>query len=295
MKSENIKKVKQAEIKKTAENIIEKQISSWYYGQKNNYKKHKQLLNNENITKLWIEFIDKYKQYFPDDDIENWLKNYNDVIIFINKYSKKPSSESKDKDEKQLGHWLSNNINSYNNKKSTFKNLNYKLKYEALLSQYPHLFIDREEYNMNNWFENFKLVNEYILLNNKKPIGLKNSTGVDLNIWLSKQLKYMKHKDNMLSRNKIYLVFNEFYLKYRNTIFETLEEQWINNLNNLKTYIDKEHEKPSKENKDKYIKTLGQWLSSQKSNYKDKIGTVSNKVEIKNIYEQFLKDYKEYL
>jgi hypothetical protein len=40
---------------------------------------------------------------------------------------------------------------------------------------------------------------------------------------------------------------------------------------------------------------LAQWLNSQKTNYKEKIGTVSNNLEIKNIYEKFLKDYEKYL
>ena len=124
---------------------------------------------------------------------------------------------------------------------------------------------------------------------------MKNSSDVDLNSWLLHQIGNMKNKENMLSRDNIYLAFNEFYLKYRNTIFETLEEQWINKLNNLKIYIDNTKQKPSKENKNKDIKILGIWLAAQKSNYKEKIGTVSNNLEIKNIYEKFLKDYETYL
>ena len=45
-------------------NKIEKQLSSWYYGQKNNYSKYKKLLKNDNITKLWIEFIINIKYIF---------------------------------------------------------------------------------------------------------------------------------------------------------------------------------------------------------------------------------------
>ena len=161
------------------------------------------------------------------------------------------------------------------------------------MSQYPSLFEDKDEYNVKIWFENFKLVNDYISLNNKRPLGLKNNSGIDLNSWLIHQIGNMKNKENMLSRDNIYLAFNEFYLKYRNTLFETLEEQWINKLNNLKNYIDNEYKKPSKENKNKDIKILGIWLSAQKSNYKEKIGTVSNNLEIKNICEKCLKDFDQ--
>jgi len=166
-----------------------------------------------------------------------------------------------------------------------------------MILKYAHLFekTDKDEYNVKIWFENFKLVNDYISLNNKRPLGLKNNSGIDLNSWLIHQIGNMKNKENMLSRDNIYLAFNEFYLKYRNTLFETLEEQWINKLNNLKHYIDNEHKKPHKESKNNDEKILGVWLSSQKSNYKEKIGTVSNNLEIKNIYEKFLKDYEKYL
>ena len=280
-----------------SKNIIIKQLSSWYYGQKNNYNKNKKLLNNDHITKLWEEFIEKNKIYFPIDDNEIWMKNYNDVILFITKYSKRPIKGSKDETEHKLGCWLSNQLGFYKNNTFQFKNLDLTEKFKNMILKYPHLFekIDKDEYNVKNWFENFKLVNDYISLNNKRPLGLKNSSDVDLNSWLLHQIGNMKNKENMLSRDNIYLAFNEFYLKYRNTIFETLEEQWINKLNNLKIYIDNTKQKPSKENKNKDIKILGMWLAAQKSNYKEKIGTVSNNLEIKNIYEKFLKDYEKYL
>jgi superfamily II DNA or RNA helicase len=280
-----------------SKNIIIKQLSSWYYGQKNNYNKNKQLLNNDHITKLWEEFIEKNKIYFPIDDNEIWMKNYNDVILFITKYSKRPSKGSKDETENKLGCWMSNQLGFYKNNTFQFKNLDLTEKFKNMILKYPHLFekIDKDEYNVKNWFENFKLVNDYISLNNKRPLGLKNSSDVDLNSWLLHQIGNMKNKENMLSRDNIYLAFNEFYLKYRNTLFETLEEQWINKLNNLKIYIDNTKQKPSKENKNKDIKILGMWLAAQKSNYKEKIGTVSNNLEIKNIYEKFLKDYEKYL
>ena len=280
-----------------SKNIIVKQLSSWYYGQKNNYNKNKKLLNNDNITKLWEEFIEKNKIYFPIDDNEIWMKNYNDVIIFITKYSKRPNKESKDKTENKLGSWLSNQLGFYKNNTFQFKNLDLTEKFKNMILKYPYLFekTDKDEYNVKIWFENFKLVNDYILLNNKRPLGLKNNSDVDLNSWLIHQISNMKNKENMLSRDNIYLAFNEFYLKYRNTLFETLEEQWINKLNNLKNYIDNENKKPNKESKNKDIKILGIWLAAQKSNYKEKIGTVSNNLEIKNIYEKFLKDYEKYL
>jgi len=278
-----------------SKNNIEKQLSSWYYGQKNNYKKHKILLNSEKIKQLWIEFIDKYKIYFPIDDNEIWIKNYNNVIIFIEKYSKRPNKESKDKFENKLGCWLSNQLGFYKNKTFQFKNIDLREKFRIMILKYPQLFEDREETNVKVWFENLELIKNFVLINNKRPIGLKNSSGVSLNSWLTNQLGNMKTKDNMLSRDNIYLAFNDFYVKYKDTLFETIEQQWISKFNKLKNYIDIEHKRPSKESKDKNEKTLGSWFSGQKSNYKEHIGTVFNNIEIKQIYEKFIKEYEQYL
>ena len=277
-------------------NKIEKQLSSWYYGQKNNYKKNKTLLNSETITKLWEEFIEKINIYIPEDDIENWNKNYNGVLVFIENYNRRPSKESKDNTEYKLGRWLTNQLGYYKVNTHQFNNIDFKEKFKNMMLKYPILFIDREEYNIKNWLDNLKLIKDYVSINNKRPIGLKNSSGLDLNTWLSVQLTNMKTKNHMLSRDNIYLAFNEFYIKYKNILFETLEEQWIIKLNNLKSYLDTENKKPNKESKNNIEKTLCNWLGDQKSNYKTKIGTVYNNLEIKNIYEEFLNDekYKKY-
>ena len=83
-----------------------------------------------------------------------------------------------------------------------------------------------------------------------------------------------------------YETYSKYYYKY------SRHKNWKIK---LKNYIDNENKKPSKGNKDKNIKILAQWLNGQKTNYKEKIGTVSNNLEIKNIYEKFLKDYEKYL
>lgn len=165
-----------------------------------------------------------------------------------------------------------------------------------MMLKYPKLFTDREEYNIQTWFDNLELIKDYVLINNKRPIGLKNSSGVNLNAWLLVQISNMKTKNNMLSRDNIYLALNEFYIKYKNILFETLEEQWISKLNNLKSYLDTENKKPSKESKNKIEKTLCNWIDDQKSNYKTKIGTVYKNLEIKKIWEAFLNNekYKKY-
>ena len=46
--------------------------------------------------------------------------------------------------------------------------------------------------------------------------------------------------------------------------------QKIRSLEKVKKYINNNNKRPSSENQDKEIKTLGTWLSNQQNNYKTK-------------------------
>ena len=70
---------------------------------------------------------------------------------------------------------------------------------------------------------------------------------------------------------------------------------WNNNLEKVKKYIDDNKKRPSESNKDKEIKTLGSWISTQQNNYKTKSQIMSSE-EINNKWTDFINDdkYKEY-
>jgi hypothetical protein len=68
---------------------------------------------------------------------------------------------------------------------------------------------------------------------------------------------------------------------------------WKNNLNLVKNYIDKNKMRPSTESKNIEIKKLGNWLNAQNQNYKNNKYIMKDK-NIKEMYENFIKEYKEY-
>ena len=89
---------------------------------------------------------------------------------------------------------------------------------------------------------------------------------------------------------------NNFELKY-NMVYDSMgnlqnsSEIWMFKLNKIKEYIDKNNKKPSKNDKNKNIKSLGCWLSNQKINYKNKKYNMLTE-EIYNKWGDFINDKK---
>ena len=76
------------------------------------------------------------------------------------------------------------------------------------------------------------------------------------------------------------------------TTFED-EEKWIKKLDMIKEYINENNKRPSQHDKDKNIKILGYWLGTQNKCYKKNIGIIKN-IKIKELWKQFLEEYKKY-
>lgn len=75
--------------------------------------------------------------------------------------------------------------------------------------------------------------------------------------------------------------------------FLTNQEIWKNKSEEVKKYIDENKKRPSSKDKNQEIKILGKWLSHQRQNYKNNEKSMKNE-EIKNLWEEFLKEYQEY-
>ena len=78
-------------------------------------------------------------------------------------------------------------------------------------------------------------------------------------------------------------------------ILQNNKRIWLDKLEQVKQYIDKNESRPSTIDKNKEYKTLGNWISTQQTNYKKKSKSMSNK-EIYNIWEDFINSekYKTY-
>ena len=278
-----------------------KKIGKWLDHQKQNYKNNKGPIRIHIIKKEWEKFIndDKYIKHFESNE-EKWIGNLTNVINYINKNNKRPSSKDKDKEIMYLGTWLIKQDKLYNNNDIIFSNIKIKKEWKLFINnlKYKKYFKSNEEL----WTENLDKVIYYINKNNKRP----SQNDVDLNVkqlvgWLSNQIKKYNIDINLCKegmKNKNIKIKWEKFIndnKYKEHMLSS-DELWIYRLNQLKEYIDENKKLPTSCNIDSEINILGKWLVRQKINYKNN-EQIMEKQNIRDKWEEFINDtkYKEYM
>ena len=272
------------------EDIKISSLGSWLSTQLQNYSKKKCIMKNSNIRNKWDEFIEKYKIYLlTNEDI--WFNNLSQVITYIDINNKRPSSEDKNDQNKALGQWILHQISKYKNKEQNMSN-------EIIYNRWTE-FINDNKYkkyfqsNKDIWFNNISQVITYIDINNKRPSSEdKNDQNKALGQWILHQISKYKNKEQNMSNEIIYNRWTEFindnkYKKY----FQSNEDMWTDNFNNLKKFIDDNNNIPSYKNN----KIIYKWLSHQKLNYKNKTDIMQDD----NIYNKWTNlinslEYKKY-
>ena len=199
----------------------DKQIKSfgyWLSDQTKNYKDNKNSMKEENIRKLWEQFINMYKKYFLSNE-EIWKDNLEKTKEYIDKYKKRPSTADKDKSVKYLGSWLCNHqITNYKDNKNSMKDENIRKLWEEFISndKYKEYFLTNEEI----WKDNLEKVKEYIDKHMKRPYRRDKEKSVKyLGSWLCNQItNYKDNKHNMKDENirKIWkkFIINDKYKEY---------------------------------------------------------------------------------
>jgi predicted phosphohydrolase len=83
--------------------------------------------------------------------------------------------------------------------------------------------------------------------------------------------------------------WEEFVSKY-SILFMSNEEQWYDTLEKIKLYIETNNKLPSSTDKNKDIKQLGIWVSTQKNNYKNQEYIMKDE-NIRKEWEEFVSKY----
>ena len=142
------------------------------------------------------------------------------------------------------------------------------------------------------WVRKLDLVKDYIRVNEKRPSGNDKDKNIKiLGQWLSNQLRCYKKLVGKMKIIKIRELWKSFIsdnLKY----FESNINIWKNTLKKVINYIRENNKLPSQHDKNNDIKALGQWIGTQKKNYKKQTKFMKGK-EIYDIFTQFLKDNGE--
>ena len=277
---------------------IIRSMGYWINDQKYNYAKKITNMKNENIYKLWTEFItcDKYVKYMQlPSMLDIFNINLNKVKTYIDTNKKRPSHHSSNKDIKSLGGWISQKINNYSKNIKNMKDENiYKLWTEFINDDnYKKYFISQYD----NFVVNLNNFKKYIDTKKKRPSVCSQNKDIKyMGHWLSNcQMNYSKKDRNMKDQN-IYKLWTDFinddrYKEY----FTSQYDKFVIDLNKLKTYIDINKQRPKKNSKDKDIKIMGQWISNCQMNYA-KSNEKMKDIHIYKLWTEFINDdkYKQY-
>jgi co-chaperonin GroES (HSP10) len=219
-----------------------------------------------------------------------WLNRLEKLKEFININEKRPSSKSKNREEKTLGHWLSYQKTNYNKKKEIMKNKNIRKIWEDFVEEYKNYLLRLEVLWLNN-LENIKV---FININGKKPsVYSKNKEQKTFGEWLGNQKTNYDNKQFIMKNEDIIKIWEDFIEEYKKYLL-TGEELWLANLDKLKVFININGKTPSRYNKNRQENILGIWLSTQKANYNEKQFIMKNEDIIK-IWKEFIEEYKNYL
>ncbi len=273
-----------------------KSLGNWIGSQQKHYKTKKCIMSNEEIYKIWTEFInsDKYKIYFLSNE-DNWKLKLNEVKTYININNKIPSQSDKNKDIKSLSSWVSTQHQNYKTNTGIMSNDEiYTLWTEFINNdKYRKYFMSNED----NWKFQLDEVKNYIDTNNRTPSKHdKNVCIAKEGIWISTQHQNYKTKKQIMSNEEIYSIWTDFinsdkYKRY----FISNEDNWKLILDEVKKYIDTNNNIPSVYDKNTHIKYIGAWIKTQHINYKEQEKIMSNK-EIYSLWTEFINSdkYKEY-
>ena len=183
----------------THKNIEINKLGNWLSRQKQNYKnENKKLLNDEQILKLWEEFIndDNYKKYLLTKK-EEWIEIFESMkqYILINKM--RPSGHSKDKYVKKIGNWATMQHIKYKEKKQIMEDEEIY----TLWKNYVENDSNKEHFqtHQDTWIDNLTKVKEYINVNGCRPSTCNQNNEIKkMGAWINTQKwKHMNNREIM--------------------------------------------------------------------------------------------------
>jgi len=268
-------------------NLTEKRLGQWLNIQLQNYKNKLQSMKDFNKYDLWTMFLEEYKEYFKSDDVI-WYENLEQTKIFINNNKKRPSNKSNDNTEKKIGSWVTTQQVNYRKKNLTMKDITKYSIWTQFLEEYKEYFKSDDVI----WYENLEQTKIFINNNKRLPnSNLKNNEG-KLGSWISRQQKNYKSENQCMVESDKYNLWTLFLEEFKE-YFKCDDDNWYKNLEQVKSFINKNKSRPSRNATNKIEKQLDYWLSRQQNNYKEKIKSMKD-ISKYDLWTMFLEEYKEY-
>jgi superfamily II DNA or RNA helicase len=270
--------------------IIEvKTLGNWFSVQTKNYKNKIQSMKDPIKYQLWTEFMnnDMYRCAFKN----LWNQKFEESKLYIEEHNQIPPHHSKINEVKLLGCWFSNQKNNYKNKINSMKDpIKYQLWTEFINNdKYKCAFIDHDEV----WNHNFEESKLYIEKHNQRlPQQSEIRELKSLGRWFQCQITNYKNKIYNMKDPIKYQLWTEFMNDYRyKCAFREIDDKWTSNFEESKVYIEKHNKRPSHHSKINEVKFLGNWLGTQRNNYKNKNNSMKYPI-YQHLWYNFITDPK---
>ena len=278
----------------------EKRVGSWTCTQKIIYdprspKFSKHIMKNEKAWTKWTETLadPKYNKYLVIDQVQDWFNYHATMCAFINKNGKTPSSSANDSLEQIVANWIGAQKAKYCPSGAKFSK--YGMKNEDIWEKWTETLAD-PRYNkyliidqVQNWVNYHTKMCEFIDMSGKMPSEeAKNHEEKRLARWIGAQKK--KYNPMGAEFSKEGMKNEDIWTKWTDTIADPKynkhlvidrEQDWINNLANVCTFIDNNGKAPSEIARDLEVQKLGRWIGAQKKKY-NPMGAEFSKEGMKN-------------
>lgn len=189
-------------------------LGAWLSRQLLHFVNRKQIMSDDEIYDIWINFIndEKYKLYFTDN-VTEWKNILNDLKIYLDKNKKIPSKSDNDLEIKKISNWV-------DVQKSSYKKKIYIMKTNPEIYDMWSNFITDDNYkqyfedNTKIWINNLNELNIYINTHKKIPSSYKKDVDNKLVTWTYNQQKKFKNRNGIMINDEIYNTWSEFIQEY---------------------------------------------------------------------------------
>jgi superfamily II DNA or RNA helicase len=220
---------------------------------------------------------------------ERWEKNFARLAQFLDTEKRRPNTRSEDDEEQKLGQWLCSQKQNYKKEWNSMITVARRNIWEKFVEKYKDLLLTDDEI----WEQNFERLGQF--LNDKKKRPSQTSKDVNekrLGKWLSHQQTNYKNKNQSMTTDARRDIWDEFVEKYKDLLL-TDDEIWEQIFESLGQFLNDE-KRPSQTSKDVKEKKLGQWLSHQLINYKNKSKSMTTDAR-RDRWDEFVEKYKDLL
>ena len=271
----------------SAKNETEKILASWISQQIQKRSKNKEIMSKKEFRDLWDAFISEHIEYLKSNE-EIWHDKLEEAKSFFEIHGKRPSL-AKDRTEKILSYWISNQLKN----RAKSKDIMSKKEFRDLWDAFKSKYIEYLKSNEDIWRDKLEEAKSFFEIHGKRPSNkAKDETEKILATWISHQVKNREKCQFIMSNEEFRDLWDAFISQHRKFL-KSNEEIWHDKLEEVKSFFKIHGKRPSASAKNGTKKILAKWISHQIENRAKSQYIMSNK-EFRDLWDAFISEHIEY-